>query len=224
MLFNIASGESILRWLMMVPIVLISLTFHEFAHALVSTKLGDPTPRLMGRLTLNPLAHIDPVGALLMVLTRFGWAKPVQINPQYYKKPKLGMALTAAAGPIMNLLLAFVAMLIYTGIFIVTYKTGWISELACDKIGYFLIVFATVNLSFMIFNIIPIPPLDGSRVLTLILPTKAYFWVQKYERYSFILIIVLSLSGAFSMIIGTGVDFFMNGIIGFCNMIVRAVL
>lgn len=218
------SIEYILNWLMMVPIVLISLTFHEFAHAFVSTKLGDPTPRYTGRLTLNPLAHLDPVGAILMVLTGFGWAKPVQINARYYKNSKWGMALTAAAGPLMNLALAIVSMLLYTLVFILTYKAGWIPEAIFGNIGYFLYRLSAVNLMFMIFNIIPIPPLDGSRVLSLFLPTKAYFWVQKYERYSFILIIVLSLTGAFSRVIGTGVNFFMDRIIMLCNMLLRMVL
>lgn len=218
------SVEAIKEWIMMIPIVLIALTFHEFAHAWVSTKLGDPTPRMTGRLSLNPLAHLDPVGAILMLVTRFGWAKPVQINASYYKNPKLGMALTAAAGPLMNLLIAIVSMLLYTLVFIITYKTRVIPEVVCDNIGYFLQLLALVNLSFMVFNIIPIPPLDGSRVLSIILPTNAYFWVQKYERYSFILIIVLSLSGFFGRFIGAGVGFIMNQIIGLCNLIVQAVL
>lgn len=218
------SVEAIKEWIMMIPIVLIALTFHEFAHAWVSTKLGDPTPRMTGRLSLNPLAHLDPIGAVLMLVTRFGWAKPVQINASYYKNPKLGMALTAAAGPLMNLALAIVSMLLYTLVFIITYKTRVISEVACGNIGYFLQLLALVNLSFMIFNIIPIPPLDGSRVLSIILPTNAYFRVQKYERYSFILIIVLSLSGFFGRFIGTGVSFIMDRIIWLCNLIVQAVL
>ena len=118
----------IVQRLIMIPIVLIALTFHEFCHGLVSSKLGDPTPRLTGRLTLNPLAHLDPIGTLLMIFTGFGWAKPVQINPGYYKKPKWGMALTALAGPISNFVLAFAAMLVYTIIHIINLKTGVFEE------------------------------------------------------------------------------------------------
>lgn len=206
--------------LIMIPIVLIALTFHEFSHGWVSSRLGDPTPRLTGRLSLNPMAHLDPVGALLMVLTGFGWAKPVEIDARYYKNPKVGMAITAAAGPLSNLLMAFVSMLIYTGFFILNYRTGLFSG-AIPVIGSFLARFAQVNLCFMVFNLIPIPPLDGSRVLGIFLSNRAYFRLQQYERYSFLLIILLSLSGAFSMIIGTGVGVAMNGILKLCNMLVQ---
>ena len=108
--------------ILMIPIVLIALTFHEFSHGFISSKLGDPTPRITGRLSLNPMAHLDPMGALLMVLTGFGWARPVQIDARYYKNPKWGMAITAAAGPLSNLVLAFLAMIIYTVIFILNIK------------------------------------------------------------------------------------------------------
>ncbi|MCH5211981.1 MAG: site-2 protease family protein [Oscillospiraceae bacterium] len=209
--------------IIMIPIVLIALTFHELSHGFISSKLGDPTPRLTGRLTINPLAHLDPIGAVLMVLTGFGWAKPVQINPRYYKNPKRGMAITAAAGPLSNLLMAFIAMLIYTAVIIIGCKTGQF-QYKDSSVSYFInsqpdmllrimsfiSLFASVNLCFMVFNLIPIPPLDGSRVLGLFLSNSAYFKLQQYERYSFILIIVLSLSGVFSRFIGTGVGFFME--------------
>ncbi len=209
--------------LLMIPIVLIALTFHEFCHGFVSSKLGDPTPRYTGRLTLNPLAHLDPIGTILMILTGFGWAKPVQINPGYYKNPKWGMAITALAGPISNFVLALAAMLVYTVIFIINYKTGLFSG-SIYNISYFVLLFAQVNLCFMVFNLIPIPPLDGSRVLGVFLSTSAYFKLQRFERYSMILIIVLSLLGVFSRVIGTGVDLVLNGIIDLCNAIVQAVI
>ena len=213
----------IVQRLIMIPIVLIALTFHEFCHGLVSSKLGDPTPRLTGRLTLNPLAHLDPIGTLLMIFTGFGWAKPVQINPGYYKKPKWGMALTALAGPISNFVLAFAAMLVYTIIHIINLKTGVFAG-AMYQISYFVLLFAQVNLCFMVFNLLPIPPLDGSRVLGLFLSTSAYFKLQRFERYSMILIIVLSFLNVFSVVIGTGVNFVLDGIINVCNLIVQAVI
>ena len=213
----------IVQRLIMIPIVLIALTFHEFCHGLVSSKLGDPTPRLTGRLTLNPLAHLDPIGTLLMIFTGFGWAKPVQINPGYYKKAKWGMALTALAGPISNFVLAFAAMLVYTIIHIINLKTGVFAG-AMYQISYFVLLFAQVNLCFMVFNLIPIPPLDGSRVLGLFLSTSAYFKLQRFERYSMILIIVLSFLNVFSVVIGTGVNFVLDGIINVCNLIVQAVI
>jgi Zn-dependent protease len=206
--------------LLMVPIVLIALTFHEFSHGWVSSKLGDPTPRMTGRLTLNPLAHLDPVGALLMVITGFGWARPVQINPGYYKNPKRGMAITAAAGPLSNLVLAFAVMLIYTLILILNYRWGLFGS-SIDTISSFVIMFVRVNLCFMVFNVIPIPPLDGSRVLGVFLSDRAYFKLQQFERYSFILIIVLSLLGVFDRIIGTGVSAVLSGMINICNTILR---
>lgn len=213
----------IVQRLVMIPIVLIALTFHEFCHGWVSSKLGDPTPRLTGRLTLNPLAHLDPIGTLLMIFTGFGWAKPVQINPGYYKKPKWGMALTALAGPISNFVLAFATMIVYTVIHIINLKTGLFAG-SMYQISYFVLLFAQVNLCFMVFNLIPIPPLDGSRVLGLFLSTSAYFKLQRFERYSMILIIVLSFLNVFSVVIGTGVNFVLDGIINVCNMIVQAVI
>ena len=217
------SSSYILQKIIMIPIVLVALTFHELSHGLVSAKLGDPTPRMTGRLTINPLAHLDPIGALLMVLTGFGWAKPVQINPRYYKNPKRGMAITAAAGPLSNLAMAFIAMLIYTVIVIIGCKTGqfyyenasvyYMADARPDvlvQIMNILSLFANVNLCFMVFNIIPIPPLDGSRILGLFLSDEAYFKLQQYERYSFMLIIILSFGGVFSRFIGTGVGFFMT--------------
>ena len=208
----------ILDKLIMVPIVLIALTFHEFCHGWVSTKLGDRTPQLTGRLTLNPLAHLDPIGTLLMILTGFGWAKPVQINPGYYKNPKNGMAITAAAGPLSNLFLAFVAMILYTVMIILNYKLGWF-ENTIYTISGFVLRFVSVNLCFMVFNLIPIPPLDGSRILGIFLSNRAYFKLQQYERYSMIAIILLSLSGAFSKIIATGVSFGLIGLINLCTVI-----
>lgn len=192
--------------IIMVPMVLIALTFHELAHGWVSKKQGDPTPDMTGRMTLNPLAHLDPVGAILMLLTGFGWAKPVQINPRYYKDPKKGMALTALAGPVSNFILAVLAMLIYGICFVIYAKTGALAD-AMGDIASLTMQFVSLNLCFMIFNFIPIPPLDGSRVLGVFLSNEAYFKLQQYERYSFILIIILSAAGVFDKIIGTGVNF-----------------
>lgn len=209
--------------ILMIPIVLIALTFHEFSHGFISSKLGDPTPRITGRLSLNPMAHLDPMGALLMVLTGFGWARPVQIDARYYKNPKWGMAITAVAGPLSNLVLAFLAMIIYTVIFILNIKIGLFSG-AIDTISGFVLMFVQVNLCFMVFNLIPIPPLDGSRILGLFLSTRSYFKLQQLERYSFMIIIVLSLTGVFDRIIGTGVGVVLTGLINFCNMIVQLVV
>lgn len=193
-----------------VPITLVCLTGHELAHGLVSEKLGDPTPRQQGRLTINPLAHLDVIGTLLMIFTGFGWAKPVMVNPMYYKDRKKGMALTAAAGPLANLIMAFAMLLIYTVLQIIFFKIGITMPQIVGTIVYLFII---RNLCFMVFNIIPIPPLDGAKVLGMILPNRAYYKMLQYERYSMLLIMFLSLSGVLNSVIGTGVNTVFNALI-----------
>lgn len=195
----------LMQKLITVPMVLLALICHELAHGYASGKLGDPTPRMSGRMSFNPAAHLDLVGTLLMIFTGFGWAKPVPINPSYYKNSKKGMALVALAGPLANLLLAAAALVVYAIVYIVYYKTGIFGGYI-EAIAYILFMFAQLNLCFMVFNFIPIPPLDGSRVLGVFLSNRAYFKLQQYEQYSFILIIVLSALGVFDRIIGTGVS------------------
>ena len=196
---------SLINILINVPITLIALTGHEFAHAFVSTKLGDPTPRYEGRLTLNPIAHLDIMGTILMILTGFGWAKPVGVNPMYYKDRKKGMALTAIAGPIANFIMAFLGVLIGTVLLIIGNSLGW-SYSVLSNINMIFYLFAFRNLCFMVFNLIPIPPLDGSKVLGLFIPNRTYYKILEYERYSIILIMILSLTGVFNSVIGGGVS------------------
>lgn len=200
---------SLMEILISVPITLIALTGHELAHAWVSTKLGDPTPRFQGRLTLNPLAHLDPIGTILMVLTGFGWAKPVAINPSYYKDRKKGMALTAIAGPISNFIMAFLGFLI--GVIIMVIENKLHASINTMYITWSIVeLFVVRNLCFMVFNLIPIPPLDGSKVLGLFIPNRTYYQILQYEQYAIILIMFLSLSGAFDIIIGRGVNAFFE--------------
>ena len=206
-----------------VPITLIALTGHELAHAWVSTKLGDPTPRREGRLTLNPMAHLDLMGTILMILTGFGWAKPVGVNPMYYKDRKKGMALTAIAGPCANFIMAFLGVLIGTALLIVGSFLGW-SDTVLGNINFIFYLFAFRNLCFMVFNLIPIPPLDGSKVLGMFLPNRTYYNLLQYERYAIILIMLLSLSGAFDLIIGTGVNAFYSLIAKAVSMVVSLVV
>lgn len=201
-----------------IPITLIALTGHELAHGYVSTKLGDPTPRMQGRLTFNPLAHLDIVGTVLMVLTGFGWAKPVQVDARYYKNPKLGMAITAAAGPLANLVMAFAGLFIYVLVLIFDLKFGFLPLKALSVIESIAYLFAFRNLCFMVFNLIPIPPLDGSKVLGIILPNRIYYTMLQYERYAIIIIMLLALSGAFDFIIGGGANAIC---IGMFNILAR---
>ena len=199
-------GNSFLEILINVPITLIALTFHELAHGWVSTKLGDPTPRMTGRLTLNPLAHLDPIGALLMVFTGFGWAKPVQINPMYYKDRVKGMALTAAAGPASNFILAFLSLLIGVMLTVLLGKFG-VSSALTGIILNFTSVFTQLNLCFMVFNLIPFPPLDGFKIFGTLLPRNTYYKILQYEHYIMYILMFLCITGVFSSIIGTGVRF-----------------
>lgn len=214
---------SLTNILINVPISLIAITGHELAHAWVSSKLGDPTPRYEGRLTLNPLAHLDPVGTVLMILTGFGWAKPVGVNPMYYKDRKKGMALVALAGPVSNFLMAFLGILLAVLFMSVGAVLGW-SGNAIRTVFGIADMFAFRNLCLMVFNLIPIPPLDGSKILGMFLPDRAYYNVLQYERYAMILIMLLSVTGAFDAIIGSGVNMFYGAIIKAVSSLISLVV
>ena len=195
--------------LLNVPATLIALSVHELAHGYVSYKLGDPTAKMQGRLTLNPFAHLDLIGTLLMIFTGFGWAKPVQINPMYYKDRTKGMAITAAAGPVSNFILAFVGMLVGFLLAIILSKFG----VSMDVVGWvlrFTSVFAQLNLCFMVFNLIPFPPLDGFKIFGTLLPRNFYYKVLQNEQYIIYILMLLSISGVFSSVIGRGVSLFYS--------------
>lgn len=169
------------------------LPIHEFAHALVATKLGDQTARLSGRLTLNPLAHLDFFGALMMIIAGFGYAKPVPVNMNNFKKRKLYMALTAAAGPFSNLLVALVFSFLYCAV----YKFGSVTQGSAAQIAsIFFMYVVSINVSLAVFNFIPVPPLDGSRILTAILPDRYYYKIMQYERYIVYAVFALIIFGA----------------------------
>lgn len=208
------STDTLIQFLFVVPCVLIALTFHEFAHGYMAYKLGDPTAKNFGRLTLNPLKHLDPIGTICMIFFHFGWAKPVPINSRYFKKPRRDMALTAAAGPIMNFILALFGMLvcrILTKIF-VTFPAQsdfvyYIQYAALTLFSYFHML----NLSLGVFNLIPIPPLDGSRIFYIFLPPKWYFGVMKYEKYIQLALLVLLWTGLLSRPLSAAVSWISGG-------------
>ena len=189
--------------------VFLCLTIHETCHGLAAYALGDPTAKSMHRLSLNPLRHIDWIGLCMMFFCGFGWAKPVPVDPRYFRKPKQGMALTALAGPVSNLLLALLLLLGSRLIYqFAPYSEAW------NGIFYFLLRTAILSVGLGIFNLIPIPPLDGSKILAAFLPDRTYFQLMRYERYGMLLLIVLSFWGvggnAISAAIGWVYNLFVN--------------
>lgn len=166
--------------------VLICLTVHETCHGLAACALGDPTARRQHRLSLNPLHHIDWLGLLSMLLCGFGWAKPVPVDMRYFKRPKTGMALTALAGPVSNFLLALLAM------FAASRIAAWAAPGAFALwLFYFLLDIAVLSIGLGLFNLIPIPPLDGSKVVFCLLPEKWYYTLMRYERYGMLVLLLL---------------------------------
>lgn len=205
-MFDFVSALPLL--LLSLPVVLLALSVHESAHGYVAYKLGDPTAYSLGRLTINPLKHIDPIGFLCMVVFKIGWAKPVPINPRYFKKPRRDMALSAAAGPVSNLLLAllFAALLRLEVLLVDLFFAEELSTLLPGLLGtatvptnikllsvlaYVLYMGVILNTSLAIFNMIPIPPFDGSRIAHVFLPAKWYFAIMKYEQI--IMIVLLAM-------------------------------
>lgn len=192
------------------PATLIAITAHEFSHGLVSYWLGDPTPKKDGRLSLNPLHHLDLIGTICLLVFRFGWAKPVMVNPQYYKRPKQGMALTALAGPLMNFLLAFLFLGAYVGL----YRLG--QGQTEGVLGYLTLLAqytAIMNIGLGVFNLIPLPPLDGSKVLGAVLPQRIYFQIMRYERYGGLLMIVLLYTGILSKPLAVVREWLISGML-----------
>lgn len=208
------------EFLISLPAVLLALSFHEFAHGFVSWKLGDPTAKNFGRLTLNPIKHIDPIGFACMALFHFGWAKPVPVNARYYKKPREGMALVALAGPAMNLILGFFGVPLFKLLCLIPISGSFLynfMSVLLSMVSYF----CTLNVYLAIFNLIPIPPLDGSRIAFIFLPTKWYFGIMKYERYIAIGMMVLMLLGVFSSTIGWVGTWVIRGFDSFWKLIFR---
>lgn len=185
---------SLLDAVLRVAAIFLCLTVHETCHGLAALALGDPTAKSMHRLSLNPLRHIDWIGLLMMFVAGFGWAKPVPVDPRYFRKPKLGMAITALAGPVSNLVMAYLALLL-RAVLLAFYHPG--SVLLEGIIG-FCETLAVLNVGLGIFNLIPFPPLDGSKVLGAFLPDRAYYELMRYERWGMLLLMVLLWLGVFS--------------------------
>lgn len=187
-------GSDLMWFIAGIPGILIAMVVHEYSHACVAVAMGDMTPRLMGRLTLNPKAHIDPIGLLMLFIVHFGWAKPVMVNPRNFRDMRKGEILVALAGPASNLVVAFltiVFMLLYARLGLPTTD------------GFFTVMdyLVIININFALFNILPLPPLDGSRVLMTVLPGRWAYEIMRLERYTFIILIALFVIGPFGKLL-----------------------
>lgn len=204
-------SDYIYQILSRVLVVLLLLPVHEFAHAYVAYKFGDNTANYSGRLTLNPLSHLDPVGTPLLVLTGYGWAKAVPINPRNFKDRKLGTGLTALAGPVSNILMSYILLLILRLFYLIIPHIN-LNEQAIGVVISIITQMAWISVVLAVFNMIPLPPLDGSKVAFMLLPYKWYFKVLQYERYVYIALAVVMFSGILSTPISYVSDFIFDGL------------
>ncbi len=199
-----------LKWavasvLLALPIIILSLSVHEAMHGYVAYKLGDPTAKSFGRLTLNPLKHLDPIGFLCMLIFGFGFAKPVPINSRYFKKPRRDMALAAAAGPLSNIGLGLIFAIILRLFLLLPTENIFLSSELGFWAYYFIVIFLQtgiqLNIALAVFNLIPCPPLDGSKILYMFLPPNLYYKALQYERYIYFALLLVLATGVLSPVI-----------------------
>ncbi len=200
-LFYALDFSSIGSLLLHAAAIFLCLSVHETCHGLAAYALGDPTAKSMRRLSLNPLRHIDPIGLVMMFAAGFGWAKPVPVNPLYFRRPKLGMAVTALAGPVSNLILAVLAVAISRCI----YAWAPVTPFWDTLFSFFAQTVAPLSIGLGLFNLLPIPPLDGSKILAVVLPDRAYAWLMRYERYGFLVLLAISYFGIVDGFIGRAI-------------------
>ena len=204
-----------------IPGVLVAITFHEFAHGFAAYKLGDNTAKNEGRLTLNPLHHLDPIGGLMLLFAGFGWGKPVHVNPSNYTRKismEKGEAIVSAAGPITNLVLAFIFAIIYGAI----YKFAGVAFLMTTVGSIVMLLIQStivINIGLGIFNLIPLPPLDGSKVIMPLLPYKAKQWFRNNEQIFYIIFVVIWITGIAGSIISPAINAVFSGIMNITGAI-----
>lgn len=214
------SGNYLLSLLLTLPGVIIAITFHEFAHAYAAYKLGDDTPRMQGRLNLNPLSHMDPIGFVLLIFAHIGWGKPVQINPRNFDRKysmSAGEAIVSVAGPVMNFVLALVFTIIY--FVILKFAPG----IMLTQWGAIVITMITstiiVNIGLGVFNLIPLPPLDGSKIFRNFMSYNVKEWLDRYEKYFYIAFLILWITGLAGQIISPIIEFISTGLIRLVGML-----
>mgnify|MGYP001205265157 CR=1 FL=1 len=215
-LFSMSLSNMLLVLMVRLIVLLTALPIHECAHGYVAMKMGDYTAEREGRLTLNPLKHLDPIGSLMILVAGFGWAKPVPINPLNFRNPKKGMMLSSMAGPLANLGLAFLLLVAYKLVMIPVIING---GALLTNIETILATMVSINIALAVFNLLPIPPLDGSRIVTYFLPQSTYFKIMRYEQYIFIGLMILIVVGAFDV----PLDFLRSGVMAGLDFITRPV-
>lgn len=204
-----------------IPGVLLAITFHEYAHGLVAYKLGDNTAKDEGRLSLNPLAHLDPIGTLMLVFAGFGWGKPVHVDPRNYTRKismEKGEAIVSLAGPLMNIILAFIFTLIYCAI----YKfagAGFLHSTMGSVLMLMIFYTISINVGLGVFNLIPLPPLDGSKIIMPFLPYKAKEWFVNNEQIFYLVFVVLWITGLAGIIISPAISWITNGFLSIGKII-----
>ncbi len=217
----ITNPGALFALLVSVPGVLIAITFHEFAHGYAAYKLGDNTAKNEGRLSLNPLDHLDPVGTLMLLLAGFGWGKPVHVNPtQYTRKISMekGEAIVSVAGPLMNIVLAFLLALIY-GALVKFASIGFLLSTVGNIIKLMLAAAIATNIGLGVFNLIPLPPLDGSKIIMPFLPYNAKQWFRSNEQIFYVIFVVIWITGIASLIITPPINWISTGIMTVTQMI-----
>lgn len=218
-LVGMTKGD-LLVLLLTLPGVIVAITFHEFAHAYAAYKLGDDTPKMQGRLNLNPLSHMDPVGFVLLVFAHFGWGRPVQINPRNFDKKysmSTGEAIVSVAGPLMNFVLAIAFTIIYFAI----YK--FIPSFVLSQVGWIVMIILqstiVVNIGLGVFNLIPLPPLDGSKIFRNFMSYNVKAWFDKYQNVFYIIFLVIWITGLAGTIISPIITFISNGLFSLIGLL-----